>query len=175
MRPSTSPATPVAPQWPGYAPHGTLVLPLPACWLEGRPALLEVDGVLLERKHEAHLTLLDRVAAALVREACVEEVVRAQFQAHDWRVVPGAEHWLLRRTLGPGRVAHSVIEIVHAPGLAAFRSSLGARCGVQLPEAPPHVTLYVAGKPTGIGVPDRETFERLRVRRLDAANDLQAP
>jgi hypothetical protein len=162
------------PAWPGYSARGTLVLPLPACWLAGLPPLLEVDGVVLGRKSEAHLTLLDREAAARIREACPDDEVQALFRAHDWTVLATGERWLLRKTLASGRIAHSLVAIVAAPGLSAFRRDLVAYCGVPLPEALAHVTLYVAGKPTGIGVPDVDAFARLRVRRLDEGESPQS-
>lgn len=160
--------------WPGFSARGTLVLPLPACWLDGLPPLLEIDGVALGRKSEAHLTVLDREACAAVRNACREDEVRALFHAQAWTVAATGERWLLRKPLAAGKLAHSVVAIVRAPGLAAFRQALQAHCGVALPEALPHVTLYVAGKPTGIGVPDVAAFERLRVRRIDTAGRLQS-
>ena len=64
--------------------------------------------------------------------------------------------------------------MVGAPGFAAFRAALGVRCGVALPDAVPHVTLYVAGKPTGIGLPDVAAFHRLRVKRVDASDAAQS-
>lgn len=160
--------------WPGYSARGTLVLPLPPCWLDGLPPLLEIDGVALGRKSEAHLTVLDREAANRVRKACGEDEVRALFLAQDWALAATGERWLLRKPLAAGKVAHSVVAIVRAPGLAAFRKALQVHCGVALPPALPHVTQYVAGKPTGIGVPHVAAFEALRVRRLDSAGSLQS-
>lgn len=168
------PPDPVRPAWQGYAARGTLVLPLPASWLEGLPPLLEVEGVVLGRKSEAHLTLLDREATRRVRSACPDPEARAIFEAQDWSVSATGERWLLRKVLGPGRVAHSIVAIVRAPGLAAFRQAIGERCGLQLPDAPAHVTLYVSGKPTGIGVPDVDAFRRLRIRRLDGSGGPQS-
>lgn len=163
-----------SPPWPGYGARGTLVLPLPGSWLESLPPLLEVDGVVLGRKSEAHLTLLDRKAAAQVRRACAEAVVRAAFLAQDWSMQATGERWLLRKDLPSGRTAHALITMVDAPGFAAFRAALGRACGVELPEAMAHVTLYVAGKPTGIGLPDVAAFHRLRVKRVDAGGAPQA-
>jgi len=167
MSPPTAPAGHPRPPWPGYGARGTLVLPLPSSWLESLPPLLEVDGLVLGRKSEAHLTLLDREATARVRQACGETLVREAFLAQDWSMQASGERWLLRKDLPSGRTAHALIALLHAPGLSAFRAALGRRCGVELPEAVPHVTLYVAGKPTGIGLPDMASFHRLRVKRID--------
>lgn len=128
----------------------------------------------LGRKSEAHLTLLDRMATAQVRRACAEAVVRAAFQTEDWSIQDTGERWLLRKDLPSGRTAHSLIAVVSAPGFAAFRAALGTTCGVDLPEAVPHVTLYVAGKPTGIGLPDVAAFHRLRVKRVDSGGAPQS-
>lgn len=163
------------PVWPGYSARGTLVLPLPSCWLDMLPPLLEVEGVVLGRKSEAHLTLLDATAAARVRACCPEGSVRALFEAAPWGVAPTGERWLLGKRLPSGRTAHSVIELVDAPGLAAFRAGLGEAVGSVLPEPVPHVTLYVAGKTTGIGVPDVAAFHRLRLHRLPVAPGIQSP
>ena len=75
------------------------------------------------------------------------------------------ELWLLRTIDAAGTRDHALAVACHAPALAAGRKLLASWTGVELPEAPPHVTLYVEVDPRGIGVADHAT---LRERRIAA-------
>src|SRR3546814_5090487 len=75
--------------------------------------------------------------------------------AHDWDLERRDDWLLLRKPLsGNGRaaIAHALIELVELPAMAPFQRALGRLLGRQLPLPPPHVTLYTAGRPQGIGV-----------------------
>ena len=52
------------------------------------------------------------------------------------------------------------------PALVRFRHNVGWAHGQPLPPTPAHVTLYVAGNESGIGLASKEEFQRLRLRRL---------
>jgi hypothetical protein len=58
------------------------------------------------------------------------------------------------------------VQLLEMPALARFRAGVGELLGEELPEAPAHVTLYVAGDPIGIGIASTADFERLRLRPL---------
>ena len=151
--------------WPGFRPDGGLLLPLPtAQWSARLPPALAWSGPTLRRKHEFHATLLNRACGSAARQALGDEGVRRLFQAQDWTLRRTGDARLLHK---PGKPpAHSLIEILDLPALAAFRNALADATGQELPPVPPHVTLYTAGKPEGIGLPDNATLERFQIARL---------
>ena len=151
--------------WPGFRPDGGLLLPLlDAQWSARLPPALAWSGPTLRRKHEFHATLLNRACGSAARQALGDEGARRLFQAQDWTLRRTGDARLLHKSGKPP--AHSLIEVVDLPALAAFRSALADATGQALPPVPPHVTLYTAGKPEGIGLPDHATLERLQIARL---------
>lgn len=143
--------------WPGFSARGTLVLPLP----DAPPAApVDIEGLRFEPKRELHVTLIGHALGADLRAALrtrCDARVRALFASLDWRHRRlGAFHLIekhARRDDGRmGRVA-SVVELIEMPAMAGFHGALGALLGRELPSPPPHVTLYVHGKASGIGVP----------------------
>ena len=89
--------------------------------------------------------------------------------AQDWRFTRTGRRWLLRKPfVADGRVqlAHSVIERVELPAMASFHRVLGCLLGRELPAPPPHVTLYVAGQPHGIGVSSEARLRAFAVREV---------
>jgi len=158
------------PGWPGFNARGSLLLPLPQASFAALPDTLEVDGIALARKREFHVTVFDRATGARLHAApaaarTVAGQLPAWFAALDWSWRPTGERWLLREAKPEG-VAHSVVELLDMPAHARLRTQAGEGLGEALPPTPPHVTLYVAGDPTGIGLASQAEFERLRLRRL---------
>lgn len=157
--------------WPGFSEGGGLLLPLDhdAHLLPVMPSRLALDGHALERKDELHLTLLDRTQGTTVRGRLGDTRVRALFESQDWVPAGTGRHALLHRekharghTAKPE--AWSVVELLQEPALAAFRRALARATGLDLDDGVPHVTLYVAGDPGGIGVPDAATWRARFVR-----------
>ena len=158
------------PAWPGFSARGSLLLPLPAAhFAELGPELRLDDGLVLTRKSEFHVTVLDRALGERVHDPAAggapAQAIAGLFAGYDWAWQSRAERWLLLDA-DEEPPAHSVIELLDMPALAAFRNAVGVLLGVTLPATPAHVTLYVAGQPIGIGVRDFDEFERLRLRRL---------
>src|SRR5690606_9303676 len=159
---------------PTTVPHA-LVLPVsPAHWPPPRAAI-EVDGVRLEPKAELHVTLVGRALGAELHAALgdrADALVAAARDMHDWDLERRGDWRLLRKpfTGNGGRVAiaHSLIEPVDLPAMAPFRRALGRLLGRQLPVPPPHVTLYVAGLPQGIGVSSPARLRAFTVRPVAA-------
>ena len=56
------------PPWPGFEAGASLVLPLPTEEFAALDADLHTDGLVLTRKREFHVTLLDRADEAPVAE-----------------------------------------------------------------------------------------------------------
>lgn len=157
----------------------TLVLPIdPARWAPPR-APVTVDGIVLAPKPELHVTLIGSALGRELRAAFgagwLDAAVGAAFQASDWRFTRTGRCWLLRRRYGAAdmpragggnsgsRVAHSIIERIDLPAMAPFHHALGRLLGRQLPVPPPHVTLYVADRPRGIGVASRAMLRAVEV------------
>ena len=160
--------------WPGFSDEGGLVLPLrdEAHFAPDMPVRLRLDGHVLERKHELHLTLLDRKRGAALRDCIGEDGVRALFESMEWEPHGIRRYALLHRTKdewnGPLQ-AWSVIEHLQEPALSAFRHGLAQASGLDLDAGVPHVTLYVAGDPSGIGVPGVAAYRDCFVREVVAS------
>jgi hypothetical protein len=157
------------PPWPGFTARGSLLLPLPAAAELAKAPLLEFEGLSLARKIEFHVTLLDRALGARVHApkagGAPAEKLPALFAGLDWAWRAGSERWLLLEARPEG-ARHSIVQLLEMPALARFRAGVGELLGEALPQAPAHVTLYVAGDPTGIGIASTADFERLRLRPL---------
>ena len=101
--------------------------------------------------------------------AWLATAVATALAAQDWRFTRTGRRWLLRKPfVADGRVqlAHSVIERVELPAMASFHRVLGCLLGRELPAPPPHVTLYVAGRPHGIGLSSEARLRAFAVREV---------
>ena len=167
-------------RWPGFREDGSLALPLdPEPLLPpAMPLRLRLDGQVLERKRELHMTLLGRDAGDALRAQLGEDRIRALFESVEWRPCGTGRYALLHKAKqewnGPVQ-AWSLIEHLQAPGFAEFRyllsqaSGLGVDCGV------PHATLFVAGDPYGIGLPDLVAYRACFVREVAASEVMHEP
>lgn len=159
------------PAWPGFSARGSLPLRLPMaeCARLATMPTLRVRELVLERKREFHVTLLNRALGARVHEpragGALAGALPALFAVLDWSWRATGERWLLLEAKD-GKTNYSVIELIDMPAYARFRAAVGERLGEALPDAPPHVTLFVAGDPIGIGLDSQAEFERLRLHPL---------
>ena len=157
----------------------SLILPIaPARWPPPRQAI-ELDGLRLAPKPELHVTLAGRALGAELRAACGDRaaaLVAAARDALDWRFERSGHVLLLRKPFtgddGQVTLAHALVELVDLPAMAPFQRALGRLLGRQLPVPPPHVTLYTAGRPQGIGVSSPARLRAFSVRRV-AAHELR--
>lgn len=156
---------PITVSWPGFGADGSLLLPLPdATFASGLPGSLAWQGHTLQRKHEFHVTVLNRACGSAARQALGEEGVRRLFVAGQWALHRTGDARLLHRPGTPP--VYSLIEDLALPALNAFRARLARAMGTRLPAVQPHVTLYTAGKSTGIGLPDMATLAGMELTRL---------
>ncbi len=128
------------------------------------PSLRLGETVLL-RKPEFHVTLLNQELGAALRTRLDEAHLLALASTFDWRFRRCAEATVLRKIKLDGAnplPCASLIEHIELPAFSTFRAALAKASGLTIPDAPPHVTLYVAGDPTGIGVPDLHALTQLR-------------
>jgi hypothetical protein len=151
---------------------GAVILPLPWSIAPGLAPRLALPEVALFPKDELHLTLLSSADADRLDSATGgRDAWRALLGEGDpdaWRVTLGDAWWLLRADKAEGP-AWSVIALADCPAFTRLRArAAGISHGAIAPDAPAHVTLYVAGDRRGIGLPSGAEFERCRVRRLRA-------
>jgi len=154
-----------------FAPH-TLVLPIaPERWPPPQAAV-ELDGLRLAPKPELHVTLVGRALGAELRATFGEHagaLVAAARDAYDWHFERSGRCLLLRKpfaTGGRAALTHALVELVELPAMAPFQRALGRLLGRELPVPPPHVTLYTAGRPQGIGVSSPSRLRAFTVRRV---------
>ena len=151
--------------WPGFQPDGSLLLPLPVGpFLAGLPATLDWQGPTLQLKQECHVTLLNHACGSAARDTLGNEEVRRLFQAHDWTLHRPGDARVLHQPGTPD--AYALIEDVALPALNAFRAAVSRAMGSELPAVHPHVTLFTAAKPEGIGLPDLESLAGMEIARL---------
>ena len=127
--------------------------------------VLDLDGTQLLRKSEFHLTLLGRSLAPMLRERLGDARIHALATSFDWQLRrTGAGSVLAKRKAMDGvpLPCASLIERIDLPALHAFRQALAAVAGLPIPDTLAHVTLYVAGDPDGIGLPDHASFAATR-------------
>ena len=167
-------------RWPGFREDGSLALPLPmeALLPAGMPLRLRLDGHVLERKHELHMTLLGRDAGAALRDGLGEERVRALFESLDWQPRGTGRYALLHKAKdqwdGPLQ-AWSVVEHLQAPAFAEFRHGLAQASGLALDCGVPHAPLYVKGDPYGLGLAGLQAYRECCVREVAAAEIARGP
>lgn len=155
-----------------------LLLPVPAAaWAPPSSPVHLREGVELAPKPELHITLVgSRLGSCLRRNlgaAFLDEALGAWVARLDWRFRRGGSRLLLRKRdhggeRGQMRLRHSLVELVTLPAMAPLHQALGRMLGRQLPVPPPHVTLYVAGDPRGIGLPSRSMLRACTLREVAA-------
>ena len=164
--------------WPGFRDDGGVILPLDAAGLlpVDAPRRLRLDGQLLVLKQEFHLTLLGRDQGRAARTALGEARLASLFQALDWTIRETGRYALLHKTKqewdGP-LDCWSLVQHLQVPAMAWFRDAVARESGMPLDCGLPHVTLYVAGDPYGIGVPGVDAYRAVFVREV-AATELAA-
>ena len=162
---------PVAP--PLRTASGAVILPLP--WTMAPPLAprLVLPEITLAAKEELHLTLLSSAEAESLDAATGAPDAWRQLLV-DGPIAPASVlltgAWWLLRADKPDGPAWSVVAMARCPPFDRFRARTAAATdGAVAGDAPPHVTLYVAGDARGIGLPSRAVFEARRLRRLGRA------
>ena len=153
---------------PEFAATGALLLPLdPAAMRPPTASRVRLGGHWLRRKDEFHVTVLTRSLGPQLRALLDEPALQVTLASLDWRIERLHEYDLLNK-LKPsahGAVAcYSVIEHVRVAGMAGLYAAIADRIPGFPPCPPPHVTHYVLGDGTGIGVPDAASLQAFRVR-----------
>lgn len=155
--------------WPGFSPERAFVLPLQAA-LMATPfgAQCQLDGVRLRRKSEFHVTVLNR-AMAKAAAGLGEVRLRDLYESLHWAPQRTGRYALLHGTKRADegvRECWSLIEHLHLPAMQAFRAELARALGPAFADPVPHVTHFVGGDPSGLGVPDSRALHALQVRNV---------
>jgi hypothetical protein len=157
-------------------PSGAVILPLP--WSTAPPLAerLVLPEATLTPKHELHLTLLSSMEANALDRARATRDAWRQLVDDAWQqtssIALTGPYWLLCADKPEGRI-WSVVVMVRAAAFPRLRALAASRSGgIIAADAPAHLTLFVAGRARGIGLPSRQEFERLRVRRLTRSERL---
>ena len=164
----------------------TMLLPIdPGQW---SPPVrgLHLDHIDFAPKPELHLTLIGSRLGRELHATLAPAFLRAQLERalakQDWRFTRSGRWLLLTQRTGNGHDAAagagwrgSIIEPVELPAMRPFHAALGLLLGRQLPVPRPHVTLYTAGDPRGIGLPRPSGLRAVTVRELDSTVLLRPP
>lgn len=157
-------------RWPGFAAERSFVLPLQAALMAAPFGdRCEVDGVRLQRKTEFHVTVLSRGMSRAAAAGCGEARLRELYESLAWIPRRTGRYALLhQRKQGDAGTLEcwSLIEHLHLEAMLAFRAALAQALGAAFADPVPHVTHYVRGDPTGIGVPDTRALAALFVREV---------
>lgn len=139
---------------------------------------LTLGDTLLHRKTELHVTLLGRDLTAAVRARLAETDINTIAARFDWHLRRTGAGCVLAKTKLDGGAplpCTSLIERVELPAVSGFRQTLAEAAGISIPETLPHVTLYTAGDPAGISVPDLDALAALRQFDLRLPLDAAPP
>lgn len=158
----------------------TLLLPIDAGQWAPPARGIRLDGIDFAPKPELHVTLigsrLGRELHAVLGPAFLRRQLGRALAAHDWRFTRSGRLLLLTQQTGNGGGTatgatrrSAVIELIDLPAMRPFHEALGRLLGRQLPVPPPHVTLYTAGDPRGIGLARRSRLRAITVRELPLA------
>lgn len=155
--------------WPGFSPERPFVLPLQA----GRMATpfgeaCEIEGVLLVRKPEFHVTVLSQDLSRTVAVLGTARL-RALYESRPWTPRRTGRYALLhdaKPALGGTLERWSLIEHLELPAMDHFRGELARMLGPALADPVPHVTHFVRGDPNGIGVPNTRALQALQPREV---------
>ncbi|KIQ96184.1 hypothetical protein [Lysobacter sp. A03] len=157
-------------------PH-TLLLPIdPDLW-PPPSGPISVDGTVYAPKPELHVTLIgSRLGARLhttFSKTFVHEEIAKAVAEQDWRFQrTGRLVQLAHTPAATGNASSqapprgSIIELIDLPAMRLFHQALAALLGRQLPVPPPHVTLYTAHGPRGIGLASPLQLRTRRLREL---------
>jgi hypothetical protein len=158
--------------WPGLAPTGALILPIPVQVWAPPASPVRLDGLRFAPKSELHVTLLGRdklrrlYGESRLGRRAVRGVLRAAFETIDWSFARGGRRLRLQKLRKGGARIGSVVELIDQPGRAAFVDRVRAQTGVDVPVGPAHVTLYTSGDARGIGVPDEAALREFTLREV---------
>jgi hypothetical protein len=123
---------------------------------------------LLEPKDELHITVISQVGAERLANFMREnqegrEKVKSLVQETDWAFRKQDRFFWIQKEDG----VETIIQMVEVPSMVDFFRSLSQITGFGLEPPPAHVTLFMLGTEKGIGLPDRDVFERITKENIE--------
>ena len=149
--------------WPGLTREGALLLPgADPAVPPPAAARLSLSGRSFERKHEHHITVMNRSWGGAARHALGARRLQCLFGKHEWTLCGWGSLLLIHKpaTAATGMPEDwSIVQLVELPAMQAFVDEVAAEAGLAPRQVVPHVTRYVSGSAAGIGLPDRQTLD----------------
>lgn len=110
-------------------------------------------------KQELHITVIGRPGATVLLEFLSQHperlpAVQELVEQTDWRFGKRRELYHVQKEPG----VETIIQMVELPALEAFFQAVNGLLGQELPLPPAHVTQYMRGTETGIGLPTQAAF-----------------
>lgn len=143
---------------------GSIVLVLPDRYRLSDADALPGHSMLMKRKPEIHVTLLNSQLVHRLRCRTDAKALLHMANAVDWAITRGGDGALLRDE-SESLPRESLIEWIGLQGWKAFRHAVRQATQQALPEARPHIT-HFSSSPRGIGLPDMDTISRLHVAEV---------
>ena len=139
-----------------WTDSGAVLWRIPLSMMPVLPDTLDHRGVRLHRKQEFHITVLGRKDGRVMFGERHRNSIFGRWQ-HAWSELDRSvtlldELWLLQKTNHARTSEHTIAVACRAPALAAARLLVSSWAGVELPQAPAHVTLFYENDPHGIAV-----------------------
>lgn len=127
----------------------------------------------LQPKDELHITVIsqesaEKLAGFMKENSGNRDKVRNLVYETDWSFRKQDRFFWIQGEEG----LETIIQMVEAPVMIDFFRELSQITGFGLEPPPAHVTLFMHGTDKGIGLPDRDAFERITKEKIDL-NDLE--
>jgi hypothetical protein len=122
----------------------------------------------LEPKDELHITVIsqdgaERLANFMLENQEGKEKVKSLVEETDWSFRKQDRFFWIQEEEG----VETVIQKVEVPSMVDFFRRLSQITSFGLEPPPAHVTLFMRGTEKGIGLPDRDKFERVTKETIE--------
>jgi hypothetical protein len=129
---------------------------------------VKYQGTVLEPKDELHITVISqdgaqRLANFMQENQAGKEKVKSLIEGTDWSFRKQDRFFWIQEEEG----VETIIQMVEVPGMADFFRSLSQITGLGLEPPPAHVTLFMRGTEKGIGLPEKDVFERITKNKIE--------
>jgi hypothetical protein len=129
---------------------------------------VKYQDAVLEPKDELHITVIsqegaERLAGFLQENQEGKDKFKNLVHEIDWSFRKQDRFFWVQEEEG----VETIIQMVEIPSMVDFFRSLSQVTGFGLEPPPTHVTLFMRGTEKGIGLPDREKFERVTKKTIE--------
>ena len=135
------------------------------------PEQLQVNGKLLKKKSEFHITILNSKWNKFFQDyAWFSKEIATRFGANTKKMFSILDEYYHIQTTTPS-LRESVISLVEFPMMKEFYTYLADYHQEMPADAFPHITLYTWGDPKGIGIVSVEKFHSLQPQSIRLEHD----